>query len=49
MAIPDTFATHNADKQWGTVYVEKPVLELAYTASDNTQKYEKIKNVNTYK
>ena len=43
MAIPDTFATHNADKQWGTVYVEKPVLELAYTASDNTQTYEKIK------
>ena len=43
MVIPDTFATHNADKQWGTVYVEKPVLELAYTASDNTQRYEKIK------
>ena len=42
MAIPDTFATHNADKQWGTVYVEKPVLELPYSAWDNSE-YKKIK------
>ena len=42
MVIPDTFATHNADKQWGTVYVEKPVLELPYTTASNSNP-EKIK------
>ena len=42
MVIPDTFATHNADKQWGTVYVDKPVLELPYTTKSNSNP-EKIK------
>ena len=42
IVIPDTFATHNADKQRGTVHVEKPVLELPYTAWDSSDS-EKIK------
>ena len=42
IVIPDTFATHNADKQWGTVHVEKPVLELPYTSKSNSNP-EKIK------
>ena len=40
MIIPNALASHDSDKQWGTISVDKPVLELPYTAS-NTQ-YEKI-------
>ena len=42
MIIPNTFATHDTDKQLGTVFVDKSILELPYTAADNSQ-YEKIK------
>ena len=42
MIIPNALASHDSDKQWGTVSVDKPVLELPYTAAGNTQ-YEKIK------
>ena len=48
-AAPGAFADHDTDDQWGTIYVDKPVLELAYTASDNTQTYEKIKIFGTVK
>ena len=43
MIIPNALASHDSDKQWGTVSVDKPVLELPYTAADNSQEYEKIK------
>jgi len=42
MIIPNALASHNSDKQWGTVSVDKPILELPYTTSNNMQ-YEKIK------
>jgi len=42
MIIPNALASHDSDKQWGTVSVDKPVLELPYTTANNTQ-YEKIK------
>ncbi|MEA2044062.1 MAG: hypothetical protein U9M99_01605, partial [Thermoproteota archaeon] len=42
MIIPNTLASHDSDKQWGTVSVDKPVLELPYTTTSNAQ-YEKIK------
>ena len=42
MIIPNTFASHDTDKQWGTIFVDKSILELPYTAADNSQ-YEKIK------
>ena len=42
MIIPNAFASHDSDKQWGTVFVDKPTLELPYTTASNTQ-YEKIK------
>ena len=42
MIIPNTFASHDTDKQLGTIFVDKSILELPYTASDNSQ-YEKIK------
>ena len=42
MIIPNVLASHDSDKQWGTVSVDKPVLELPYTTASNTQ-YEKIK------
>ena len=42
MIIPNALASHDSDKQWGTVYIDKPTLELSYTAASNTQ-YEKIK------
>ena len=32
----------SSEKQWGTVSVDKPILELPYTTASNTQ-YEKIK------
>ena len=41
-AAPGAFADHDTDEQWGTIYVDKPVLELAYSARDNSE-YEKIK------
>ena len=42
MIIPNTLASHDTDKQLGTVFVDKSILELPYTAADNSQ-YEKIK------
>ena len=42
MIIPNAFASHDSDKQWGTISVDKPILELPYTTVDNPQ-YEKIK------
>jgi len=42
MIIPNALASHDSDKQWGTVSVDKPTLELPYTTVNNTQ-YEKIK------
>jgi len=42
MIIPNALASHDSDKQWGTVSVDKSVLELPYTTASNTQ-YEKIK------
>ena len=41
-AVPQTFADHDSDAQWGTIHVEKPVLELPYSAWDNSE-YKKIK------
>ena len=35
--IPNALASHDSDKQWGTVYADEYVLELAYTSSDNSQ------------
>ena len=40
--IPNALADHDADKQWGTISVDKPTLEIAYTSATNSQ-YEKIK------
>ena len=42
MIIPNVLASHDSDKQWGTVSIDKSVLELPYTTAGNTQ-YEKIK------
>jgi len=42
MNIPNALASHDSDKQWGTVSIDKPTLELPYTTTGNTQ-YEKIK------
>ena len=42
LIIPHVLADHDSDQQWGTIYVEPSVLELPYTAADNSQ-YEKIK------
>ena len=42
MIIPNALASHDSEKEWGTVSVDKPTLELPYTAASNTQ-YEKIK------
>ena len=42
LIIPNALASHDSDKQWGTVSVDKPTLELPYTTTSNTQ-YEKIK------
>ena len=41
-AVQGAFADHDTDEQWGTLYVEKPVLELPYSAWDNSE-YKKIK------
>ena len=40
--VLQAFADHDTDEQWGTLYVEKPVLELPYSAWDNSE-YKKIK------
>ena len=37
MIIPNALANHDSDKQWGTAYVDKSILELPYTAGDNSQ------------
>ena len=42
MIIPNTFASHDSDKQWGTISIDKPILELPYTSAGDSQ-YEKIK------
>ena len=42
MIIPNALASHDSDKQWGTISIDKPILELPYTAAGNSQ-YEKIK------
>ena len=40
--VQGAFADHDTDEQWGTLYVEKPILELPYSAWDNSE-YKKIK------
>ena len=47
-AVPGAFADHDTDENWGTLYVEKPVLELPYSAWDNSE-YKKIKIFGTVK
>ena len=47
-AVQGAFADHDTDEQWGTLYVEKPVLELPYSAWDNSE-YKKIKIFGTVK
>jgi hypothetical protein len=42
MIIPDVLADHDSAKQWGTIKVDKPTIELPYT-SDWNPTYEKIK------
>jgi len=42
MIIPNALASHDSDKQLGTISVDKPTLELPYTTAGNSQ-YEKIK------
>ena len=42
MIIPNALASHDSEKEWGTVSVDKPTLELPYTTANNAQ-YEKIK------
>ena len=37
LIIPHVLADHDSDQQWGTIYVEPSVLELPYTAADNSQ------------
>ena len=39
---PGAFADHDSDEHWGTIHVEKPVLELPYSAWDNSD-YKKLK------
>ena len=40
LIIPHALADHDSDKQWGTISVEPSVLELPYTAADNSQTHE---------
>ena len=42
MIIPNAFASHDSDKQWGTISVDKSILELPYTSAGDSR-YEKIK------
>ena len=37
MIIPNALASHDSDKQWGTIYVDSPTFEIPYTSSDNSQ------------
>ena len=48
LIITYALADHDSDKQWGTIDVDKPVLELVHSASDNFE-YEKIKIFGTVK
>ena len=41
-AVPGVFADHDSDEHWGTAHVDPPVLELPYSAWDDSE-YEKIK------
>ena len=41
-AAPGAFADHDSDEQWGTIHIEKSVLELPYSAWDDSG-YKKIK------
>ena len=41
-AAPGAFADHDSDEQWGTIYIDTPVLELPHSAWDDAN-YEKIK------
>ena len=45
---PGAFADHDSDEQWGTLYVDTPVLELPHSAWDDAN-YEKIKIFGTVK
>ena len=47
-AAPGAFADHDSDEQWGTLYVDTPVLELPHSAWDDAN-YEKIKIFGTVK
>ena len=47
-AAPGAFADHDTDEQWGTLYVDTPVLELPHSAWDDAN-YEKIKIFGTVK
>ena len=42
MIIPNAFASHDSDKQLGTIFVDKSILELPYTSAGDSR-YEKIK------
>jgi len=42
MIIPNAFASHDSDKQWGTISVDKSILELPYTTAGDSR-YVKIK------
>ena len=42
LVIPNTFSENETDNQWGTIFIEKSVLEIPYTPWGNTD-YEKIK------
>ena len=48
LIIPYALAYHDSDKQWGTIYVEPSVLELPYSAWDDSG-YKKIKIFGTVK
>ena len=41
-AVPGVFADHDSDEHWGTAHVDPSVLELPYSAWDDSE-YEKIK------
>ena len=40
--VPGAFAGHDSDEEWGTIQVEPPVLELPYSAWDDSE-YKKVK------
>jgi len=46
--VQGAFADHDSDEYWGTLYVDKPVLELPYSAWDDSD-YKKIKIFGTVK